>query len=807
MRKQLERLFQPGSIAVIGGTTRESSPAYPFLQNLINKGYKGRIVPVNPKHRQVDGLTCYSSIAKVPFKVDLAIIATPDYSVLRVVEECGRAGVGGLIVAVAPGEDAGEKAANREAIGQLARRYGMRLLGTQSLGFINSNLELNATQSRQETLKGNLAFITQSGSLGLSVLDWAVEHRIGFSYFVSLGETADVNFDDLIDYFGSDSHTSCILIFMERLSAARRFMSAARAFARTKPIIVLKAGRITSHREESAYDAAFRRAGIIRVETVAQLFNCAHFLALQPRPLGNRLAIVTNADGPGSLAADYLRQYDGQLAVLSETTLAAIREIAPSPYPILNPVNLFGFDAPETYAKALAACLQDPQVDGALVVLTPLYPTLPEAVASAIAAVARNSHKPVIASWMGERQVHNAREILETNKIPHYRFPESAVDAFLRMYRHHRNLQLLQEAPPATPVEFTPDRDRANRLIRAAAAAGKTALDQDTCRQLLECYQIPLIEQANIAEYYPLLLASRKDPTFGPIIRFGLGGPGAHVYRDWRLGLPPLNIPLARRLIENTRIYPLLCGQGGGGGVNMNELEELLCRFAYLVMDFPEINRITINPFLLNKKSGGASSVKMELEPPGFQRSAHAYDHLAISPYPAHYRKTVQLKNGQHVVLRPIRPEDETMEIRMFEQLSKESLYYRFFGYVPKLTHDFIARFTQIDYDREMAIIAEWDDNGEKKMIGVVRIIADPWKETAEYAIVVADSWHGQGLGSLLTDYILDIAREMGFRKITANVLATNKSMLRLFERKGFSIKREDFEVYYAELPLVTQSE
>jgi acetyltransferase len=802
MRKQLERLFQPGAIAVIGGTMRESSPAYPFLKNLLDKGFGGQIIPVNPKHRQVEGLTCYSAIAKVPVKVDLAIVATPDYAVLKVVEECGRAGVGGLIVASSPGDNLAEKEANREAISRLARRYGMRLLGPQSLGLINTNHKLNATQSRQETRKGNLAFITQSGSLGLSVLDWAVEHRIGFSYFVSLGETADVNFDDLIDYFGSDAHTSCILIYMEHLSAVRRFMSAARAFARTKPIIVLKAGRKTSNREESPYDAAFRRAGIIRVETVAQLFNCAHFLALQPRPLGNRLAVITNADGPGALAADYLHLNGGKLAALEETTLQQLREIAPSPYPVVNPVNLYGFDTPEAYAKALTICLQDPQVDGALLVLTPLFVTQPDSVAEAVVEAAQHTYKPVMASWMGEREVRKARNVLEAGKIPNYRFPESAVDAFLRMYRHHRNLQLLQEAPPATPAEFTPDKDRATRLIQAAQASNQTEIDKDTCRQLLECYHIPMIEGANTTEYYPLLLGLRKDPVFGPFIRFGLGGPGAHVYRDWRLGLPPLSIPLARRLIENTRIYPLLCGEGGGGGVNMAELEDLLCRFAYLVMDFPEIKRITINPFLLNKRNGGASSVKMELEPPGFQRGAHPYDHLVISPYPAYYRREAKLKNGGPVVLRPIRPEDEAMEIKMFELLSKETLYFRFFGYVPKLTHEFIARFTQIDYDREMAIIAELEENGEKKMIGVVRIIADAWKESAEYAIVVADPWHGQGLGSLLTDFILDIARDMGFQKITANVLATNKAMLRLFEHKGFSIKREDYEVYYAELPL-----
>lgn len=791
MRKLLEKLFKPRAIAVIGATERQAGAGYFLMKNLLNGSYQGQVLPVNPKHRRVWGETCYSSILKVPVTVDLAIICTPAYAVVKVLKECGEAGVGSVMIATSSGPDDDI----RREVAAVSRQFQIRILGPESLGFMNNNEGINATVSNQTAQAGHLAFITQSGSLGVSVLDWAIEHRIGFSHFVALGETIDVGFDDLIDYLGADTHTSCILIFLEKLDKARRFMSAARAFARSKPIIVLKAGRSPS---DAAFGAAFRRAGLIRVDTVAQLFNCAHSLAMQHRPTGNRLAIITNADGPGTLAADYLLTNNGQLATFSSETEEKLKSMGVTP---ANPVNLYGLDTPEQYQQALKYCLEDAQADGVVAILTPMSNTQPEAVAQAFVLAAQHAHKPVLASWMGERQVGSGRRALEAGRIPQYRFPESAVDTFLKMYRHHRNLQLLQEAPPAIPVEYTPGRETAMQLIQKARGEGRSQLTDNESLQLLACYHIS-VDHTIADPDFQLLIGSYKDPTLGPMIRFGRGGAGAHIDRDWQLGLPPLNVPLARRVIENTRIYPLLTGLGGLPGVDLRFLEETLCKFSYLIMDFPEIQRLEINPFVVKGNQGAAGKTVVELEPPEFKRSPRPYDHLVISPYPAHYQRNARLKNGEEVLLRPIRPEDETLESRMFDELSRETLYFRFFGYVPKLTHEFLVRFTQIDYDREMAIVAELDVNGDKKMIGVVRVIADAWKENAEYAIVVADAWHGQGLGSLLTDYIIEIARDMGMKKITANVLSTNKSMLRLFERKGFAVKREDFEVYYAELPL-----
>lgn len=798
MRKQLERLFKPKAIAVIGGTERESSPGYFFMKNLVEGGFSGQVIPVNPKHKRVWGETCYPSVAKIPVTIDLAIVCTPMRTVLKIVEECGQARVGGVVINTSPDPSLPDSDKLNAALAALVRKYQIRILGPESLGFINNQLGLNATMSIQTALPGNLAFITQSGSLGVSVLDWAVEHRIGFSHFMALGETVDIGFDDLIDYLGADTQTSCILLYLEQLTKARRFMSAARAFARSKPIIALKAGR---GQTDAAFDAAFRRAGIIRVDTVAQLFNCAHSLALQPRPVGNRLAVITNADGPGALAADYLVSNGGLLAPLSPTTRDHLTQLLPQARSLDNPINIYGMDAPEQYSQALEACLSDENVDGALVVLTPMAMTQSSSVAHAISEIAHSARKPVLASWMGEHHVLEARSWLESKRIPHYRFPESAVDTFLKMYRHHRNLQLLQEAPPAEPPAFVPDRETAGKLLATARAKGHTLLTEEETLAWLQCYQIPVAEKTATGDFQ-LLLGVEKNDVFGPMVCFGRGGSGAYIDRDWQLGLPPLNITLARRVIENTRIFPLLASHGKSPGAMLGFLEELLCKLSYLVMDFPEVLRIEINPFLLHANGGGAQSAVMELESADFRRSLHPYDHLVISPYPAQYQRTIRLKDGREVLLRPIRPEDEQLEINMFSVLSRETLYFRFFGYVPKLTHEFLARFTQIDYDREMAIIAELEEDGEKKMIGVVRIIADAWKESAEYAIVVADPWHGLGLGSYLTNFILEIARDMGLERITANVLSTNKSMLRLFERKGFTIRREDFEVYAAELVL-----
>ncbi|MBK6948282.1 MAG: acetate--CoA ligase [Haliscomenobacter sp.] len=653
MRRQLEKIFNPKSIAVIGASNKPDTVGNALISNLLNGGFAGKVYPVNLRHDQILGLQAYSRIDKVPEKVDLAVIAIPAFSVPDVVEECGKAGVGGLVIISAGFLEVGQEGKmHADKILEICRRYGMRLIGPNCLGFIRPVGKINASFAAEMAFPGNLALISQSGALLTSILDWSVAQRVGFSYFVSIGSMIDVDFADLIDYFGTDPQTSCILIYMESLVHARRFMSAARSFSRNKPIIVLKAGRsfegaqaALSHTgsmagNDEVYDAAFRRAGIIRVDTIAQLFNIAQALALQNRPRGNRLAIITNAGGPGVLATDYLIRNGGQLARLSPKSLDELNQLLPSTWSRGNPIDLLGDASPDKYRKALQICIHDPGVDAALLILTPQYMTDPKGCAQAVAEAAKGSPKPVLASWMGEDEVQEGRQIFESGRIPNYRFPESAVDAFLRIWRYTRDLQLLYETPPAIPKDFSPDTDSAKQVVADLLSRDRQLLTEIEAKKLLSAYQIPVIKShfcqnpkeaidaaemlgypvvlkivspdishktdvggvmldlQNLADvqraYYTLyervalrrpaarlegvlvepmirkpfelLLGAKKDPVFGPVIAFGHGGTGAEVFKDFQLGLPPLNMALAQQIVEGTRFFRFCAATAGCQG-------------------------------------------------------------------------------------------------------------------------------------------------------------------------------------------------------------------------------------------------
>lgn len=885
-RTALDKIFKPRTVAVIGASIKKQTIGHVVMKNLLNAAFGGNVFPVNLKYNTVLDRHCYAYIGKIAEKIDLAIITTPARTVLQLAEECGKAGVGGLIIMSAGFQETNEK--TYEQLLTIARQYGMRIIGPDCLGIINPSLGLNATFATRTALKGNIAFISQSGALSTSILDWAEDQSVGFSYFVSVGAMIDINYADLIDYFGMDSNTHSILIYMESLREARRFMSAVRAFARSKPIIVLKAGKsqeggraARSHTgalagDAAIYDAAFRRAGVIRVDTIAQLFNCAQALAMQPRPRNNRLAILTNAGGPGVLATDYLIENGGRMAQFSEETMLQLDALLPANWSRNNPVDVLGDANAETFRQALEICLRDVNVDGVLVILTAQAMTRPNEVAIEVVQVAKERRKPILAVWMGERDVADAREMLEHGRVPNYRYPESAVDVFIKMYQYSQHLKLLYETPSEIPQEFEPDTKAVRKMIEAALKTGERQLSEVASKTLLAHYNIPVnmpvVAQsaeealqiadrlgypvvlkidspdighktdvvgvalnladaeavrlaferirANVRQYRPrarvdgvmvekmiqkpfeLFIGAKKDPVFGPVIAFGQGGIAVEIFKDTRLGLPPLNMALARQIIRHTRIYPLLKGYRGQPGVHLEELAFILCKFAYLLMDFPEIAEIDINPLLADAEGGVVVDAHIVLDASNIRRKGADYQHLVISPYPAKYTRDIQLRDGTPALLRPIRPEDEPLVERMFTHLSKESLYYRFFGYVPQVTHEFLTRYTHNDYDREVAIIVETASEGDKQMIGVVRIIADAWGESAEYAIMIADPWQKQGLGAVLTDFILEIARDKGLRKIYASVLATNKGMLRLFEKKGFTKKRDGFDMFYVELDL-----
>ncbi|MCB0550793.1 MAG: bifunctional acetate--CoA ligase family protein/GNAT family N-acetyltransferase [Phaeodactylibacter sp.] len=888
MNNKLDKIFRPSAIAVIGASNEPHTVGYALVNNLVGKGYNGTVYPVNLNEHSIQGVRCYHHVGEIEDEVDLALIATPAESVVSIAKECGQAGVGGVVIISAGFSEIGEQgqALSKEVL-NTARRYNMRIIGPNCLGFINPSLNLNATFANRMALPGKIAFISQSGALCTAILDWARKQKVGFSHFVSIGDMIDIGFHDLIDYFGHDPHTSSILIYMESLKDARKFMSAARAFARTKPILVLKAGKskegakaTLSHTgslagNDAVFEAALKRAGIIRVETIAQLFNCAQGLALQQRPAGNRLAIITNAGGPGVLATDHLIGNGGALANLSEETIVRLDKALNSNWSRSNPVDIHGDATAFHYREAVEACIEDKNSDGILVILTPQAVTRSVDVEREITNLARRTRKTILASWMEEEEF--PREFYyrpPDNTIPSFQFPESAVDVFLKMYNYTRNIELLYETPSTMPQEFSQDVEAARTMLNEAIRAGRHQLTEIEAKQLLKYYDMPVthselartpaeaarlateigfpvvmkivspdvglktdiggvevglnstdeaemafgrimkrVKTANpLAEIYgisveemvnkpyELLIGANKDPIFGPVIVFALGGITVEIFKDSNIGLPPLNMALAKRIIEETKVYELLKGYRGMPKVDIRSIQFMLYKFAYLIMDCPQIKEIDINPFVVDEQGGIVLDAYVILDQ-GYRETHHRpYGHLVISPYPKQYVRLFTMNNGHKVKLRPIRPEDEPLEAEMIASFSRQTQYFRFFGYVPHISKELLRRSTQIDYDREIAIIAEAGENGNRKMAGEVRLLAHADNDVAEFAIAVADQWQGQGLGRQLTDYIIEIARERGIRKIYANVLKANTVMVEMFRRRGFALTSADHSTYFAEL-------
>ena len=728
----MKKIFDPKTIAVIGASNNEGSVGYALIRNMIGSGFKGTVYPINYKHKSVYGVRSYATLKDTRDEIDLAIIATPAATVPDIVQECGENGVGGIVIISAGFMEAGEDGKQKvENILETARKYGMRIIGPNCLGFIKPSIKLNASFANKMALPGKIAFISQSGALCTAILDWSVEQNVGFSHFVSIGSMIDVGFHDLIDYFGTDPGTSSIVIYMESLTNARKFMSAARAFSRTKPIIVLKAGKSSagakvalSHTgtlagNDRAFDAAFNRAGIIPVSNIEELFNAAQALAMQPRPQGNRLAIVTNAGGPGVLATDRIVHLGGKMVDLSSDTLEKLNEALPPVWSHGNPVDVLGDAGADRYGAAAEACLLDPNVDGLLVILTPQAMTDPAAIAREIAHVSSNHKKPVLASWMGETDVAEGRDILEDGDVPVYRVPENAVNTFMNMYCYTRNIEALYETPATIPRQFEPAKDKNRALLDRIIKEQRFVLTEDEAKEILVNYQIPVTqntiattaeEAAEMAEKigfpvamkiaspdithktdvggvvlhidsrekakrefadivgraeaakpdadihgvlveemvskrYELIIGSKKDPIFGPVIVFGMGGVAVEVFKDLNVGLPPMNMALAQRLIEDTKIYQLLKGYRGMEGVDIKSIQFLLYKFAYLIMDFPEIKSIDINPFVVDESGGLVLDAKVILDEEVAGEEIKPYSHLVISPYPQEYTFDYRLRD------------------------------------------------------------------------------------------------------------------------------------------------------------------
>jgi len=883
----LNRIFNPKRIAVIGASEREGSIGAKILRNLIGVGYKGTVFPVNSFRQTVQGITAYPSISRITRTVDLAIVATPAHTVPQIVEECGKAGVSGIIISSAGFREVGEEGIVLERqILEHQKKYSMRIIGPNSFGVIRPRINLYATFAGKLASPGKIAFISQSAALCASALDWASEAHVGFSAVVSTGSMLDVDFGDLIDYFGADAQTRSIVLYVESIKNARKFMSAARGFARTKPIVVVKAGRFQesvvptlSHSgslggEDAVYDAAFRRAGIVRVEAMIDLFNCAEALAMQPNPAGPNLTIITNAGGPGIMATDQLIARGGKLSQLSDETVQALKRVLPSYCSTVNPIDIFEEATPKRFRDVMDICLKDSNSNGFLLVYAPQAAADPFAIAKVAVELAKQTKKPILTSLMGEdSRCRKARRILQRHGIPVFTTPEQAVSTFMYMYSYTQNLELLYQTPEELSVELAgPTSLKA--ILRRAYCEGQRVLSLPESLRFLDAYNIqtartlvartpheadslasklgyPVVMkvlspqvthkskiegvalsicsslevQASFGELakkvkkydstaefhgvavqpmirkngYELLIGCKKDPQFGSVILFGMGGTDAELFRDIAIGFPPLNQVLARRLIENTAIYNRLLSTGLPFDVKI--LEEILVKFSQLVIDFPEIKEIDINPLIVDKNSAVAVDARVVIDADRIKQEIEPHEHLVIAPYPRRYISEWKLKDGTCVLLRPIKPEDEKRFDELFKSLSEETMRLRFFEIIKEMSHETLTRYCNLDYDREIAIVAELQESS-KPIIGAVRLIIELGGKSGEFAVLVGDKWQGLGLGSKLMDLLIEIAKDMRVDKIYGYVIASNYKMLNICEKKGFKIEALDDDTLIANLSL-----
>ncbi len=870
----LDHLFTPRSVAVFGASERAESVGARVFAGILAGGYAGAVYPINPKHAAIAGRHCYRSILDLPDPVDLAVIATPAATVPGIVHDCGEHGVRAAVVLSAgfnATQDA-EGAERRRALLAEARRYRMRLLGPNCLGFMRPGIRLNATFGADSARAGPLALISQSGAICTAILDWAAPRNIGFSAVVSTGDAADLDFGELLDYFALDRETHSILLYIEGVRDARAFLSGLRVAARMKPVVVVKAGRhaegsraALSHTGalvgmDDAFDAALARAGAVRADSVRQLFAAAQMLATEHRVRGNRLAIVTNAGGLGVLATDRAVDLGLEVPALAPETLARLDQALPRQWSHANPVDILGDAPPARYAAAVAACLDDPNVDGVLAMLAPQAMTAPLAAAEAVLGARTRTDKLLIACWMGQRQVAQARALLAGHGVPEFPSPETAVEAFSYLAAYHRNQQLLRQVPGPLGPHDAPDVAGARLVIEAALAEGRDLLTTMECRALLTAFGIPVLpamaarsasEALVVAEslgfpvalkiasvdithksdvngvrlnvgnaqavrsvYHELIESVQRqrpqarldgvtvermyrrphgrelhvgvvrDPVFGPVISFGLGGTAIEVLRDRAVALPPLNTFIAEALIEQTRAARLLGAFRNLPPVDRAALVAVLWRVSEMVCELPEIRELDINPLVADDAGTIALDARIVVEAPPPQLDRYA--HMAIHPYPSHLVAVLQLPDGTNVTIRPIRPEDAGIEDAFVRNLSPRAKYFRFMQALRELTRDMLIRFTQIDYDRELALIAVVEQGGQEAEVAVARYGMNPDRESCEFAIVVADAWQGRGIGSRMMAMLMEAAKARGFKQMEGEVLAENAPMLSLARRLGF---------------------
>ena len=872
--RNLEALLRPSSVALIGASDRAGSIGSVVLRNLKGGGFKGPVWPVNDKHAAVDGEPVWQNVAQLPYAPDLAVICTPAQTVPQLVAALGARGTRAAIVISAglkqPAREGGPSI--EQAMLDAARPHLMRILGPNCIGALVPGVGLNASFAPGNAIPGHLAFVTQSGALATAMLDWARERGIGFSHFISLGDSADVDFGDMLDYLASDADTRAVLLYIESIHSARKFMSAARAAARNKPVIVVKAGRApdgaraaASHTgalagSDAVFDAAIRRAGMLRVDTLEALFDAAQTLA-HVRPIhGQRLAILTNGGGAGVLAADALSLGKGRLATLGDDTLQALGRCLPANWSHGDPVDIVG-DAPVArYLDALRVMLAAPEVDALLFMHAPTAVVPAGLIASAILPLLQQADKPVLACWLGGPAVATARDIFSVGGIACYDTPERAVAAWLQLVAYADNQQALMQLPDTSVGDFSPDRDAVSSLLERALAQQREWLEPGEVQTLLDAYGITTLRsglardpeeatalatrigfpvalkivspqivhksdvggvalalhsphevvsaaaamQQRVRQQLPdadvtgfqvqamavghasreLIVGIANDPLFGPVLLFGEGGTAVELRQAHAVALPPLNANLAADLIRRSQCGPLLDAHRGQAAVNNEALLSLLLKVSQMACDWPALAELDINPLLADALGVVALDTRVRLRRPAPGEASR----LAIRPYPRALEESVVIQ-GRPLLLRPIRPEDGQRLMDFYAHATPADMRLRFFMSRRDVPHSELARYSQIDYEREMTFVAlSVDAAGVQTMAGEVRGVCDPDNHCAEFALQVASGWQGQGLGRMLLAKLVRYLRERGTGEVLGECLMENQAMAAVARDAGFTV-------------------
>ena len=881
--RNLDQLFDPASIAVFGASPRPGSVGATVWHNLHQGGFKGSVMAVNPKYRGLDGQPVFARAADLPTVPELAVICTPPASVAGLIGELGALGTRAAVVLTA-----GLDAAQKQAMLDAAHPSLLRILGPNCIGLLAPHIGLNASFAHTDAMAGGLAFVSQSGALVTAMLDWAQARAIGFSHFVSLGEHADVDFGDMLDYLASDPKTRAILLYIESIESPRKFMSAARAAARNKPVIVVKAGRSQQGQRAAAshtgalagsdlvYDAAIARAGMLRVNTLQQLFLAAETLTRFRNNRCDELTILTNGGGAGVMAADAASHAGVKLADLAPATLQRLDAMLPVNWSRGNPVDIIG-DAPvERYVQALQALAEDPAAGAVLFIHAPTAIVPSAAIARAMVQAANgDSHGGVarlMACWLGEAAVAEARQVFQDAGIAGYLTPEHAVRAFAMLVTYRRNQAQLIETPALLPAPKPPaaaapgnpgsagiDAAAVRALLQQALADGREMLTEPEAKAVLAAYGIPVTAtrctaaqadaaadaaqaigfpvalkilspdishksdvggvalnldnaaevrdaaqamlarvrqrrpDAQIAGFtvqamvrrshaHELIVGASIDSVFGPVILFGQGGTSVEVVADRAVALPPLNAALARALVQRTRVARLLGGYRDTPAADQAALHGVLVAVSQLLADQPELAELDINPLIVNHQGVIALDARIRV----CATAPAGAGHFAIRPYPAQMVETVDWQ-GRQLTLRPVRPEDEAQHLVFLTRLDPVDVRMRIFYSRRSIEHSELARLTQIDYEREVAILAvAAGPDGVEETLGVARALADPDNCDAEFGIIVRSDLKGSGLGQLLMHKLIGTLRAQGTQRLVATVLAQNSPMLALARELGF---------------------